>query len=125
MKYLYVIEKALDGSYSAYVPDLPGCTSCGDTVDELKRFREERELGVILARSHAQIVEKVGQTMAIGGGQPQRAMPLLQLATPQQVDGMVVRHAEQPRQESAAAWLIRGRLPPELQERFLDNLFGG
>ena len=36
MRYLYIIEKATDGSYSAYVPDLPGCTSCGDTVEELR-----------------------------------------------------------------------------------------
>jgi predicted RNase H-like HicB family nuclease len=37
MRYVYVIEQAADGSYSAYVPDLPGCTSAGDTVDELKQ----------------------------------------------------------------------------------------
>jgi predicted RNase H-like HicB family nuclease len=36
MKYLYLIEEAADGSFSAYVPDLPGCTSCGDTLDELR-----------------------------------------------------------------------------------------
>ena len=36
MKFVYIIEKAADGSYSAYVPDLPGCTSCGDTADELR-----------------------------------------------------------------------------------------
>jgi predicted RNase H-like HicB family nuclease len=36
MKYVYVIEKANDGSYSAYVPDLPGCTTCGDSIDEIK-----------------------------------------------------------------------------------------
>jgi len=36
MKYLYVVERAKDGRYSAYVPDLPGCTSCGDTLDELR-----------------------------------------------------------------------------------------
>ncbi|MGF1634592.1 MAG: type II toxin-antitoxin system HicB family antitoxin [Phycisphaerae bacterium] len=35
MKYVYIMEQAPDGSYSAYVPDLPGCTSCGDTPDEL------------------------------------------------------------------------------------------
>jgi predicted RNase H-like HicB family nuclease len=35
-KYLVVIEKASDGSYSAYLPDLPGCVSCGDTIDEVK-----------------------------------------------------------------------------------------
>jgi len=34
--YLVVIEKAADGSYSAYVPDLPGCVSCADSVEELK-----------------------------------------------------------------------------------------
>ena len=37
MKYVYVIERANDGSYSAYVPDLPGCTTSGETVDEVKR----------------------------------------------------------------------------------------
>jgi predicted RNase H-like HicB family nuclease len=37
MKYVYVIEKADDGSYSAYVPDLPGCTTSADTVDEIRR----------------------------------------------------------------------------------------
>jgi predicted RNase H-like HicB family nuclease len=36
MKYVYVIEKADDGSYSAYVPDLPGCTTSGDTADEIR-----------------------------------------------------------------------------------------
>ncbi len=35
-KYLVVIEKADDGSFSAYVPDLPGCVSCADTPDEVK-----------------------------------------------------------------------------------------
>lgn len=37
MKYVYVIERANDGSYSAYVPDLPGCTTSGDSVEEVKR----------------------------------------------------------------------------------------
>ena len=36
MQYVYIIERANDGSYSAYVPDLPGCTSCGDSVAELR-----------------------------------------------------------------------------------------
>jgi predicted RNase H-like HicB family nuclease len=36
MKYVYVIEKGDDGSFSAYVPDLPGCTTSGDTVDEVR-----------------------------------------------------------------------------------------
>ena len=37
MEYVIVIEKAADGSYSAYVPDLPGCTACGDTAEEARR----------------------------------------------------------------------------------------
>ena len=37
MKYVYVIEKAADGSFSAYVPDLPGCTTSGETVEEVRR----------------------------------------------------------------------------------------
>ena len=36
MNYLYIIEPGDDGSFSAYVPDLPGCVSCGDTLDELR-----------------------------------------------------------------------------------------
>jgi predicted RNase H-like HicB family nuclease len=41
MKFLYIIEKAADGSYWAYVPDLPGCTTCADTVDEIRRSIKE------------------------------------------------------------------------------------
>ena len=33
MQYLVIIEKA-DTNYAAYVPDLPGCVSVGDTIDE-------------------------------------------------------------------------------------------
>ena len=36
MTYTYVIERGNDGSFNAYVPDLPGCMSCGDTLDELR-----------------------------------------------------------------------------------------
>ena len=35
MRYAIVIEKG-DRNYSAYVPDLPGCVSVGDTIDEVK-----------------------------------------------------------------------------------------
>jgi len=40
-KYLAVIEPASDGSYSAYLPDVTGCVSCGDTVDEVKANIQE------------------------------------------------------------------------------------
>ena len=33
MKYLIILEKTSTG-YSAYSPDLPGCTSAGDTAEE-------------------------------------------------------------------------------------------
>jgi predicted RNase H-like HicB family nuclease len=41
MEYLVVIEKAPDGSYSAYVPDLPGCVTCGDTLEETRTLIQE------------------------------------------------------------------------------------
>ena len=41
MDYVVVIEKGEDGSYSAYVPDLPGCVSCGDTLDEVRAIIQE------------------------------------------------------------------------------------
>lgn len=44
-KYLVVIERANDGSFSAYVPDLPGCTSCADTEQDVRlTIREAIEL---------------------------------------------------------------------------------
>jgi len=36
MKYLFIIERAGDGSFSAYVPDLPGCTTSGASADEVR-----------------------------------------------------------------------------------------
>ena len=35
MSYAIVIEEG-DNNYSAYVPDLPGCVSTGDTLEEVK-----------------------------------------------------------------------------------------
>ncbi len=34
--YVYVIERADDGSYWAYLPDLPGCTTFGQSPDEIE-----------------------------------------------------------------------------------------
>ena len=36
MRYAVVIEKG-EQNYSAYVPDLPGCVSVGETIEEVKR----------------------------------------------------------------------------------------
>ena len=35
--YAYVIERAADGSYWAYLPDLPGCTTTGDSPEHVER----------------------------------------------------------------------------------------
>ncbi len=44
MRYAVVIEKT-DTGYSAYVPDLPGCVSVGNTRQEMDRnIREAVEL---------------------------------------------------------------------------------
>ncbi len=41
MEYLVIIEPAVDGTFSAYVPDLPGCVGCGDSVEEFQGSIEE------------------------------------------------------------------------------------
>ncbi|MBK9331898.1 MAG: type II toxin-antitoxin system HicB family antitoxin [Ignavibacteria bacterium] len=35
MKYAIIIEEG-PGNYSAYVPDIPGCVSAGDTIEDVK-----------------------------------------------------------------------------------------
>jgi predicted RNase H-like HicB family nuclease len=40
MRYLIIIEKTGTG-YSAYSPDLPGCVSVGETLDEVERNMQE------------------------------------------------------------------------------------
>jgi predicted RNase H-like HicB family nuclease len=35
--YLAILERANDGTWGAYVPDLPGCTSFGPTREEAAR----------------------------------------------------------------------------------------
>jgi predicted RNase H-like HicB family nuclease len=41
MDYVVVIEKASDGSYSAFVPDLPGCVTCGESMEEVRELIQE------------------------------------------------------------------------------------
>jgi predicted RNase H-like HicB family nuclease len=41
MEYLVVYEKAADGSIWATVPDLDGCYSVGDTVDDAREHVKE------------------------------------------------------------------------------------
>jgi predicted RNase H-like HicB family nuclease len=39
--YLIVIERADDGGFGAWAPDLPGCVALGDTVEECERQMRE------------------------------------------------------------------------------------
>ncbi|MBU0592030.1 type II toxin-antitoxin system HicB family antitoxin [Candidatus Micrarchaeota archaeon] len=45
MKYHVVLEKQQEGGYTAYIPELPGCISEGDSEEEtMKNIEEAMEL---------------------------------------------------------------------------------
>lgn len=53
MTYQAVFEQADDGSVFVYVPDLPGCTSSGATLDEAREHvREAIALWLAVAREN-------------------------------------------------------------------------
>lgn len=57
LKYVVVIEQAADGSYSAYVPDLPGCVTCGETPEEAEQLiRQAISLHLESLRQHGEVV---------------------------------------------------------------------
>jgi predicted RNase H-like HicB family nuclease len=59
MDYVVVVEQSADGSFSAYVPDLPGCVSCGDSDDEVRAMiKEAITLHLESLRSHGEEVPK-------------------------------------------------------------------
>jgi predicted RNase H-like HicB family nuclease len=39
--YLIVIERADDGGYGAWAPDLPGCVALGDTIEDAEQHMRE------------------------------------------------------------------------------------
>ena len=41
MQYAVVIEHAPGTNYSVYVPDLPGCVSTGDSIEEVRQNIQE------------------------------------------------------------------------------------
>ena len=66
MDYVVIIEKALDGSYSAYVPDLPGCVSCGDSQAEARQLIQEAiVLHIESLRAHGEAVPAPLTTTAV------------------------------------------------------------
>ncbi len=56
MKYAIVIEKA-EFNFAGYVPDLPGCVSTGDTIEEAKQNLQEA------IRFHIEGLEEDGLTV--------------------------------------------------------------
>lgn len=55
--YLAILEPARDGSWGAYVPDLPGCTSGGRTRAEAARnIRDAIEGHIELLRETSQSI---------------------------------------------------------------------
>jgi predicted RNase H-like HicB family nuclease len=58
MRYAVVIERG-ERNYSAYVPDLPGCVSVGDTLEEVKtEIREAIEFHLDGMREDGQPIPK-------------------------------------------------------------------
>ena len=39
--YAYMIERAEDGNYWAYLPDLPGCTTTGESPEQVEQQLHE------------------------------------------------------------------------------------
>jgi predicted RNase H-like HicB family nuclease len=37
-EFLVIIEKSEDGGYVAFVPDLPGCHTQGDTLEDIRKY---------------------------------------------------------------------------------------
>jgi predicted RNase H-like HicB family nuclease len=55
--YLIVIERAEDGGFGAWAPDLPGCVALGDTQEACEReMREAMALHVESLREHGERV---------------------------------------------------------------------
>ncbi|MBS1814844.1 MAG: type II toxin-antitoxin system HicB family antitoxin [Acidobacteria bacterium] len=56
MKYAVVFEKSEDG-YGAFVPDLPGCITVGDTLEETQaNIREAIEGHIAAMKDHGEVV---------------------------------------------------------------------
>ena len=57
MDYAIIIEKAEDGTFSAYIPDLPGCIATGDTPEEVRQLITEAvKLHLESLRAHGEPV---------------------------------------------------------------------
>lgn len=56
-RYLVVYERAEDGGWGAYLPDVPGCIACGETQAEAEKLmREALPMHIELMREYGQAV---------------------------------------------------------------------
>jgi predicted RNase H-like HicB family nuclease len=59
MQYLVIFEEAEDGTIWARVPDLSGCYSCGNTIEEARtNITEAMELYIETAKLEGIIIPK-------------------------------------------------------------------
>jgi predicted RNase H-like HicB family nuclease len=63
MKYLAIIEKG-PNNFSAYVPDLPGCTSAGNTFEEVLAGIQEAVEG------HIEVMREYGDPIPEPSSEP-------------------------------------------------------
>lgn len=57
MNYAIIIEKAKDGTFSAYIPDLPGCVATGDSPGQVRQLISEAvQLHIESLRAHGEPV---------------------------------------------------------------------
>jgi len=65
VKYLVIIEKGPE-NFSAYVPDLPGCTSAGRTYEEtMANIREAIEGHLEVMREHGDPIPEPASEAAV------------------------------------------------------------
>lgn len=64
IEYPIVLEREEDGRYSVYAPDLPGCTSWGQTRSEaIEHIREAMELWIDSARAAGEAIPTPGAAL--------------------------------------------------------------
>ncbi len=63
-EYPIVLEKEEDGRYSVYAPDLPGCTSWGETREvAIENIREAIELWIESAKADGDPIPQAGSNL--------------------------------------------------------------
>lgn len=63
-EYPIVLEREEDGRYSVYAPDLPGCTSWGNTREEaIAHIKEAVELWIESAKADGEPVPPPGTSL--------------------------------------------------------------